>query len=77
MSKVSRLQLVKPRFEWDAHDKLTEIKQFNADCKILFEGPLSDLKDRERARLIVSSLGREATQILTSVNAEINTNEEV
>ena len=77
MSKVSRLQLVKPRFEWDAHDKLTEIKQFNADCKILFEGPLSDLKDRERARLIVSSLGREATQILTSVDAEINTNEEV
>ena len=61
MSKVSRLQLVKPRFEWDAHDKLTEIKQFNADCKILFEGPLSDLKDRQRARLIVSSLGREAT----------------
>ena len=77
MSKVSRLQLVKPRFEWDAHDKLTEIKQFNADCKILFEGPLSDLKDRQRARLIVSSLGREATQILTSVDAEINTNEEV
>ena len=51
MSKVSRLQLVKPRFEWDAHDKLTEIKQFNADCKILFEGPLSDLKDREKSQI--------------------------
>ena len=63
MSKVSGLQLVKPRFDWDAHDKLTEIEQFKADCKILFEvslrsqrtsnrqclfeGPLSDLKDKQ------------------------------
>ena len=76
MSKVSGLQLVKPKFYWDVHDKLTEIKQFKADCKILFEGLLSDLKDKQRAGLIVNWLSREATQILTSVDAEINTTEE-
>ena len=54
MSKVSGLKLVKPRFDWEVCDKLTEIEQFKADCKILFEGPLSDLKDKERARLIIN-----------------------
>ena len=47
MSKVSGLQLVKPRFDWDAKDKLTEIEQFKVDCKILFDGPLSDLKEKK------------------------------
>ena len=78
MSKVSELQLVKPRLEWDAHcDKLTEIEQFKADCKILFDGPLSDLKDKQCAGLIVNWLGREATQILTSVEADIYSMDEV
>ena len=54
MSKVSGLQLVKTRFDWRSRDKLTEIEQFKADCKILFEGPLLDLKDNQRAGLIVN-----------------------
>ena len=77
MSKVSGLQLVKPMFDWNAHDKLTEIEQFKADCKILFECPLSDLKDKQRARLHVNWLDRIATQILTSVDTEINSIDEV
>ena len=77
MSKVSGLQLVKPRFDWDACDKLTEIEQFKADCRILFEGPLSDLKDKQWAGLIINWLGREATQILTSVEADTGTTDEV
>ena len=77
ISKVSGLQIVKPRFEWDAKDKLPEIKQFKADCKILFDGPSSDLKDQQRVGLIVNWLGREATQILNSVEARINSTEEV
>ena len=75
--KVSGLQLVKPRFKWDAKDKLTEIEQFKADCKILFDGPLCNLKDKQKAGLIINWLGREATQILTSVDAEINSTQEV
>ena len=54
MSKVGGLQLVKPKFDWGSHDKLTEIEQFKADCKILFDGPLCDLKDKQRAGLIVT-----------------------
>ena len=77
MSKVSGLQLGKPRFDWEACDKLTEIEQFKADCKILFEGPLSDLKDKQWAGLIVSWLGREAMQIITSVEADTGTPDEV
>ena len=64
MSKVSGLQLVKPSFDWGSRDKFTEIEQFKADCKILFDGPLCDLKDKQKAGLIVNWLGREATQIL-------------
>ena len=77
MSKVLGLQLVKPSFDWGSRDKLTEIEQFKADCKILFDGPLSDLKDKQRACLIINWLGREATQILNSVEAEINSTEQV
>ena len=68
MAKVSGLQLVKPRFDWGSRDKLTEIEQFKVDCRILFDGPLSELKDKQRAGLIVNWLGTEATQILNSVD---------
>ena len=77
MSKVSGLNLVKPKFDWEAHDKLTEIEQFKADCKILFEGPLSDLNDKQWAGLNINWLGREATQIITSVEADTNTTDDV
>ena len=40
MTKVLGLQFVKPKFDWGSTDKLTEIEQFKADCKILFDGPL-------------------------------------
>ena len=68
---------MKPKFDWEAHNKLTEIEQFKADCKILFEGPLSDLKDKQWAGLIINWLGREANQILTSVEADTGTADEV
>ena len=61
----------------EACDKLTEIEQFKADCKILFEGPLSDLKDKQQAGFIINWLGREATQIPTSVEADTNTTDDV
>ena len=54
-----------------------EIEQFKANCRIIFDSPLSDLKDKQRAGLIINGLGREATQILTSVDAKINSTPEV
>ena len=77
MSKVLGLQLAKPKFDWESRDKLTELELFKVDCRIIFDGPLSDLKDKQQAGLIVNWLGREATQILTSVDAEINSTQEV
>ena len=57
-------------------DKLTELEQFKADYNILFNGPLCDLKEKQRAGLLVNRLGREATQILNSMDTQIdNTNE--
>ena len=77
MSKIGGLQLVKHSFDWGSRDKLTEIEQFKANCRILFDGPLSDLKDKQRAGLIINWLGRETTQILTSVESDVNTPDEV
>ena len=66
MSKVGGLQFSRPVFDWDAKDKLTELSQFKADCNILFTGPLCDLKEKQRAGLLINWLGRQATQIIAS-----------
>ena len=44
MARLGGLQMVKPSFDWDASDKLTELEQFKADCQILFNGPHVILK---------------------------------
>ena len=77
MSRVGDLQLSKPVFDWGVSNKLTELEQFKADCEILFNGPLCDLKEKQRAGLIVNWLGRESTQILTSVESNVDTSTEV
>ena len=77
MAKLGGLQLSKPVFDWEFRDKLTELEPFKANCKIIFDGPLCDLKERQRAGLLVNWLGREATQILASVEVEISTPDEV
>ena len=77
MSKVGGLQFSRPAFDWDSKDKLTELGQFKADCHILFSGPLCDLKDKQRARLLINWLGRQATQILASVEITADNPDEV
>ena len=47
MARLGGLQMVKPSFDWGARDKLTKLEQFKADCHILFNGPLCDLKDKQ------------------------------
>ena len=72
MSRLGGLQLSKPSFDWGASDKLTELEQFKADCDILLNGPLCDLKEKQKAGLLVNWLGREATQTLTCVELDVN-----
>ena len=57
MAKLGGLQFSKPIFDWESRDKLTELEQFKADCRILFDGQFSDLKEKQRACLLVNWLG--------------------
>ena len=77
MSKVGGLQFSRPVFDWDSKDKLMELGQFKAGCHILFSGPLCDLKEKQRAGLLINWLGRQATQILASVEITADSPEEV
>ena len=63
--------MVKPSFDWGASDKLTELEQFKVDCQILFNGPLCE--EKQRAGLLMNWLSTEATQILASVESDMNT----
>ena len=56
---------------------MTELSQFKADCNILFTGLLCDLKDKQRAGLLINWLGRQATQIIASVETSTDTPEDV
>ena len=77
MAKFSGLNLAKPRFEWDSNDRLTELKHFKEDCRILFDGPLVDMKEKPKVGLIINWLGRDAAQVLKSMDVEANSPEEV
>ena len=77
MAKFSGLNLAKPKFEWDCRDRLIELEHFKEDCRILFEGPLADMKDKPKAGLIINWLGREAAQVLKSMEVEADKPDEV
>ena len=38
---MSGMQFNKPRFDWEAKDRLSELEQFKQECNVLFQGPLS------------------------------------
>ena len=77
MAKFSSLNLAKPKFEWDCHDRLTELQHFKEDCRILFEDPHADMKDKPKVGLIISWLARDAAQVLKSMDIEANSPGEV
>ena len=77
MATFSGLNLAKPRFEWDSHDRLTELEHFKEDCRMLFDGPLVDMKEKSKAGLIINWLGRDAAQVLKSMEVEANSPDEV
>ena len=39
---MAGLNYYKPKFNWDAIDKLSELERFKAECKVLFNGPLDE-----------------------------------
>ena len=66
------VQFNKPRFDWEAKDCLSELEQFKQDCSVLFQGPLSKMKDAQKAGLIVNWIGRQCIMTLHSMNVVLD-----
>ena len=66
------MQFNKPKFDWEAKDRLSELEQFKQECNVLFQGPLSDLKDSQKAGLIANWIGRQCIITLHSMGVELN-----
>ena len=58
------MQFNKPRFDWEVKDQLSELEQFKQECSVLFDGPLSEMKDQQKAELIINWIGRQCTMVL-------------
>ena len=69
---MSGMQFNKPRFDWDVKDRLSKLEQFRQECNVLFQGPLSKMKDPQKAGLIVIWIGRQCTMTLHSMNVNLD-----
>ena len=43
---------------------LSELEQFKQECSVLFDGPLSEMKDQQKAGLVVNWIGHQCTMTL-------------
>ena len=66
------MQFNKPRFDWEAKDRLSELEQFKQECSVLFQGPLSEMKDAQKAGLIINWIGRQCIMTLHSMNVVLD-----
>ena len=58
------MQFNKPRFDWEAKDRLSDLEQFKKECSVLLDGPLSEMKDQEKVGLIINWIGRQCAMML-------------
>ena len=65
---MAGLNYYKPKFNWDALDKLSELDRFKSECEVLFDGPLDESTPNRQAGLVVNRLGIEAGLTLHSLN---------
>ena len=66
------MQFNKPRFDWEAKDHLSELEQFKQECSVLFQGPLSEMKDAQKAGLVVNWISRQCVMTLHSMGIVLN-----
>ena len=66
------MQFNKPRFDWETKNRLLELEQFKQECNVLFQGPLSKMKDSQKAGLIVNWIGRQCIMMLHSMNVNLD-----
>ena len=65
---MAGLNYYKPKFNWDALDKFSELDRFKSECEVLFIGPLDESQMNRQAGLVVNWLGSEAGLTLHSLN---------
>ena len=65
---IAGLNYYKPKFNWDALDKLSELDRFKSECKVLFNRPLDESPPNRQAGLVVNWLESEAGLTLHSLN---------
>ena len=66
------MQFNKSKLDWEVKDHLLELEQFKQECSVLFYGPLSEMKDSQKAGLIVNWIGRQCIMTLHSMGIELN-----
>ena len=66
------VQFNKPRFDWEAKDRLLELEQFKQECSVLFDGPLLEMKDQQKAGLMVNWISRQCTMMLLSMGVTLD-----
>ena len=66
------MQFNKPRFDWEAKGRLSELEQFKQECNVLFQGPLSEMKDAQKAGLVVNWIGRQCIMTLHSMGIKLD-----
>ena len=66
------MQFNKPKFNWETKDRLLELEQFKQECSVLFQGPLSEMKDAQKAGLIVNWIGRQCIMTLNSMGIALD-----
>ena len=66
------MQFNKLKFDWEAKDCLSELEQFKQECSVLFQGPLSEMKDAHKAGLIVNWIGHQCIMTLHSMGVELD-----
>ena len=65
---MAGLNYYKPKFSWDALDKLSELDRFKSKCLVLFNGPLDESPPNSQAGSVVNWLGSEGGLTLHSLN---------
>ena len=66
------MQFNKPKFDWEARDHLSELEWFKQECSVLFDGPLSEMKDAQKAGLIINWVGHKCTMMLHSMGTALD-----
>ena len=65
---MAGLNYYKPKFNWDALDKLSELDRFHSECEVLFDGPLDESPHNRQAGLVVNWLSSDAGLTFHSLN---------